>query len=626
MKSEIRTGLAFCHDLLMACIAYLFTLYLRIGDRLWQAPQPALMDGLIVYLAIAALVFAGFGLYRGLWRYASIRDVVQLFKACTLHLILFLLVRELTPFLHEVPRSMAIASWFVLLTLLGAGRLAYRLLREAKMLTLLNLHPQDRVPVLLVGAGNEADIFIRSLAMDSNSAYRVVGIIDDKDSRHGRSLNGVAVLGGLADLSTVCMQLFNTTDQPQKLILTAPPHRFGLEATRKLLAQATELGLALASLPALTEFQTPNTSRAISTKPIALEDLLGRPQIALSVAPLVQLFQNRRVLVTGAGGSIGAEIVKQLAALGPQQIILLELSEYNLYRISQSLQQDYPHIKTQAILADVRNEVRMAHIFAEHQPELVLHAAALKHVPIAEQNPHEAVSINVLGTRIIADAAIKAGCIAMVLISTDKAVNPSNIMGASKRLAESYCQSCDAESPSTRLLTVRFGNVLGASGSVVPLFQQQIAEGGPVTVTHPDMTRYFMSLAEAVTLVLQTTAHALAKPNQRGRVYVLDMGEPIKITDLAQQMIRLAGLRPQEDIPIIFTGLRPGEKLHEELFNQNEVLEASGVRGVLLARAQPIDAAQLQTLMDEAIKAAQSWQSDATLRQSLKNAVPEFAP
>jgi FlaA1/EpsC-like NDP-sugar epimerase len=365
---------------------------------------------------------------------------------------------------------------------------------------------------------------------------------------------------------------------------------------------------------------------------VAIEDLLDRPQRPLDREAMARLVHGRRVLVTGAGGTIGSELARQIAALGPAELVLADNSEYALYEIDLELSEAAPDVPRVSLIADIRDRDRMLALFARHRPELVFHAAALKHVPIVEANPAEGVLTNAVGTRHVADAARAHGALAMVLISTDKAVNPTSVMGATKRLAEMYCQALDlrarADGAGTRFVTVRFGNVLGSTGSVVPLFRRQLERGGPLTVTHPDMRRYFMTVREAVGLVLAATVlrvrdEGLPEAARQGGIFVLDMGEPVKIVDLARRMIRLAGLRPEIDVAIRYTGLRPGEKLYEELFHGRETLVEAGAPGLLMAAPRTADLALVARAMDEAGAASRAGREGAAL-SVLAALVPEF--
>ncbi|HEU0118481.1 MAG TPA: SDR family NAD(P)-dependent oxidoreductase, partial [Alphaproteobacteria bacterium] len=449
--------------------------------------------------------------------------------------------------------------------------------------------------------------------------------LGENDKRVGRTIHNVPVLGTIGDLPEVVEQLRDSGNGPSRLILTRGIARFNGSYVAQLLEQSTALGLSLSRIPALTDLRNDvSTAFVMHDKPLALEDLLGRPEIKLNRHDIRALVKGKRVLVTGAGGTIGAELVRQIAALEPQHLTLIEFSEFNLYKIEMEVRESLPYQSTRALIADVRDATRIEQIFHEEKPELVFHAAAIKHVPIAEENVREAILTNVHGTRVVADCATRANVAAMVLISTDKAVYPSSVMGATKRAAEMYCQALDLATSNTRFITVRFGNVLGSTGSVVPRFQEQLAKGGPLTVTHPDITRYFMTVHEAVELVLQASSLGVKPGDQRGKVLVLDMGQPVKIADLARQIIRLAGLKPDEDIQITYTGLRPGEKLHEELFAEAEELMPSAADGVQIAKSYTVDLGQLQKTLSDFAAQLQGGASDGTALEKLSTLVPEF--
>ncbi|MFQ5775092.1 MAG: UDP-N-acetylglucosamine 4,6-dehydratase family protein, partial [Kiloniellaceae bacterium] len=414
---------------------------------------------------------------------------------------------------------------------------------------------------------------------------------------------------------------------PQRLILTKRPTRADLEL---ILDVADGAGMTIARLPRLTELRSGEDQR-IELRPVAIEDLLGRTQTKLDRAAMLRLIEGRRVLVTGAGGSIGAELVRQVAGFRPAHLALLDNSEYQLYEIGLELDETHGALSRSMMLADVRDRARLDQIMAAEAPDLVFHAAALKHVPMLEANALEGVLTNVIGTRNTAEACRKAGVAAMVLISTDKAINPSSVMGATKRLAESYCQALDIAErrrgqSGTRFVTVRFGNVLGSTGSVVPLFHRQLAAGGPLTVTHPDMRRYFMTVREAVELVLQASALGVEGPaEEAGKIYVLEMGEPVKIMDLARHMIRLSGLRPDKDVKIVVTGPRPGEKLHEELFHEAEPLLPARHPGLRLASPRTVNQELLGRSLDELAALAAKGRSAEALAM-IRRLVPEYHP
>jgi O-antigen biosynthesis protein WbqV len=431
----------------------------------------------------------------------------------------------------------------------------------------------------------------------------------------------------------VLARLASRGQRPQRLIMTDATGKRNDAANQEMLRVAEKHGLTAACLPRLTDFRDRPKAGEIDLQPIALEDLLGRPQTPLDRPAISSLIAGRRILITGAGGTIGSELTRQIAALGPTELTLVDFSEFNLYSIDLELREAHPQLPCRSVLCNIRDRERTMQLFSAHRPEIVFHAAALKHVPMVELNQGEGVLTNVLGTRNVADAASRYGALAMVQVSTDKAVNPTNVMGASKRLAEFYCQALDLAiepereqaQPSSRFMTVRFGNVLGSSGSVVPLFQRQLARGGPLTVTHPDIKRYFMTVREAVELVLQASAHGLRHPEERGQIFVLDMGEAIKIVDVARQMIRLAGLRPDEDVRIAFTGLRPGEKLYKELFDRDERRLPAVVDGALVAVSQPINLEILRRVFDELL-AASLRDDDLALQHLIQHKIPGYQP
>lgn len=625
-----RAHVALIHDIVMAGVAFVAAVALRLGiDVLEQAPRVVLL-GAPIFMSIAALVFTSTGLYRGIWRYASLDDILAITRAATLTVLLTLTLLFLSTRGDALPRSSLIIAWAALIILLAAPRVIYRVLKDGHVSHLLRRTDlSKRVPVLLIGAGDEADLFIRAMARNAAAPYRVVGIVDEKTARVGLSIRGVPVLGALASMETIVAQLRANGQGPQRMILSRD--MLDAQRLRELLELADSMAVPLARLPKLTDFQSEGDG-PIEIRPIALEDLLGRPQNPLDREAMAALIKGRRVLITGAGGSIGSELALQLAGLEPATLTLIDSSEFALYQIDMLISERLPELPRAALLADVRDKVRLTAIFKEKAPELVFHAAAYKHVPMVEANPEEGVLTNVLGTRNVAECARAVDALAMVMISTDKAVNPVNVMGATKRLAESWCQSLDlaeqkrrqATGSGMRFITVRFGNVLGSTGSVVPLFQRQLARGGPLTVTHPDMTRYFMTIREAVELVLQASALGVSDPSASGKIYVLDMGQPVKIMDLARQMIRLAGLRPEIDVKIAITGLRPGERLHEELFHDAEsVLAETSLNGVLLAAPRVTDGAVLARALDELEAAASHRRVGDTLRL-LDQLVPEF--
>lgn len=600
-----RARIAFLHDVVMAAVAFLISLYLRLGDDILDYPSDELFLWTSLFTAVAAAVFASMRLYRGIWRYASLADMVAITKAVAVASLIFLPLMFLLTRLQGLPRSVVIINGFVLIGALGGPRILYRIFKDRSVDAVLSRDGHRRVPVLLVGAGDGAELFIRATRQRPAAGYGVVGIIDDKGGRIGRNIHGVDVMGGLDEIGPIVERLSRRGRQPERIVITT--EALPGSTIAKLLDFADAHGMSLSRLPKITDFRR-STGDELTVQPIAIEDLLGRPQAVLDRDGMRALIAGKRVLVTGAGGTIGSELVRQIADFEPAHLTLLDYGEYNLYTIDLEIGERWPALSRNAVLCDVRDGARVMATMTRDAPDLVFHAAALKHVPVVETHPHEGILTNVVGTRNVADAGRAVGVRAVVLISTDKAVNPTSIMGSTKRVAESYCQALDISEMTrggqTRFFTVRFGNVLGSTGSVVPLFQRQLAAGGPLTVTHPDVTRYFMTTREAVELVLQATALGLADDGDHGKIFVLDMGEPVRIADLAKQMIRLSGLQPGVDVKIEFVGLRPGEKLHEELFHAAEQTVPTVRSGILLAAPRAVDAAFLARAIEELADAA----------------------
>jgi O-antigen biosynthesis protein WbqV len=574
----------------------------------------------------AALLLGGlpFRLSTQYWRFSGIDDLLSVTGGAVFGAALFSVA------LHEarlaVPSpAFPVIQAFSLVALLGAPRVAYRLYQEGRR---FRSGGTERSRVLLLGAGEGADLFLRALKQERTAPFRVVGLIPLSARQVGRRIHGTPILGGLESLGATLERLRADQKLPATLVVTED---LDGDALSRVLDLAEREGVQVRRAPRPTALlHTDGAKRGmplLDLKPVAIEDLLNRPQVALDREGMARLIQGRRVLVTGAGGTIGSELARQVAALGPEELVLIDNGEYALWQIDLELAETHPLVVRRAVMADIRDAGRLRAICEQLRPTLVFHAAALKHVPMVEDNPLEGLRTNAVGTRNVADAARAAGAEAMVLISTDKAVNPTSVMGASKRLAEMYCQGLDAAGMGRggmRCVTVRFGNVLGSTGSVVPLFQRQLARGGPLTVTHPDMQRYFMTVREAVGLVLQASvAGTTAEQDWRGGIFVLDMGPPVKIVDLARQIIRLAGYRPEIDVEIRFSGLRPGEKLYEELFHGREPPTPTGWPGLLMASPRFADPAIIGRAIDEMDAACRQDHPRAALGL-LGRLVPEF--
>jgi FlaA1/EpsC-like NDP-sugar epimerase len=596
--STLRNKRLFVVDLSLSAFALVLAAILRLGPQeiLTKPLLLHLLGGFtLVFVLICAITFPAAGIYKRKWKYASIVDYIVLFQAILIASLILTTCVFLSSGLTIIPNAIIAIEIMTLTSLLAAVRLAFRqedlrTLIPSTRRTLADLG--SRVPVLLVGTGQEADHYLRALQRDTTSTYSPVGFIDNTDTDVGSILRGVPVLGTVDSFESVVADLTTRGQKPRHLIFTAPPSVFEASAAERLVELADHMGMAVSRLSPATELRNTRSDNGFELRPIELTDLLERPQAALDIAALQRFIRDRRVLVTGAGGSIGSELTRQVAALAPAHLVILDSSEFNLYSVDLDLAEGYGGVPRSAHLCDVRDPNRLDEIFARYKPELVFHAAALKHVPMVELNPCEGVLTNVCGTMNVAEAVKRWGALGMVQISTDKVVNSPNVMGATKRLAELFCQSLDLDGAqnqgSPRFVTVRFGNVLGSSGSLIPLFKRQLARGGPLTVTHQDMKRYFMTIREAVELTLQASAYAVEKKLGNGEIFVLDMGEPIKIVDIARRMIRLAGFEPDREVKIEIVGTRPGEKLFEELFDESEKRVSPPVPGVFGAVPNPV--------------------------------------
>ena len=600
-----RALLAFIHDLAATAVMWLAAYWIRFNFDIPPEFLETSFKALAWVLPLYAAIYLKFGLYRGIWRYASMGDLRRLLIAVTLGAtatagVVYMIQAP------GIPRSILLLHPILLLLAMGGNRFLYRAWKDGHLF-LRSLH--DGQPVLVLGAGDAAAMLLKDLSR--NSAWRVVGLLDDDAAKHGRRLADVPILGPLAAVA----------DQAGRLgaahAIIAMPSSSAAQR-RRAAELAGAAGLDVLTVPAMADVLSGKVSVS-QVRKVELEDLLGRDPIQLDDEGLHRLLTGRRVLVTGAGGSIGSELCRQIAHYAPAQLAFFEQSEFALYRIEQEFSASFPEVGIACVVGDVKDEATLAAAFATHRPEVVFHAAAYKHVPLMEnENAWQAVRNNVLGTWRVARTAMAASVGKFVMVSTDKAVNPTNVMGASKRLAEMVCQTLQAENRDTHFVTVRFGNVLGSSGSVIPRFREQIARGGPVTVTHPDIIRYFMLIPEAAQLVLQA-----GLMGQGGEIFVLDMGEPVKIVDLARDMIRLSGYT-EEDIRIVFTGLRPGEKLFEELLADGEHTLPTPHPKLRIARAQaalsPDELAELRGWLGGAP------QDEQAVKRRLAQLVPEYRP
>jgi len=612
-KYGIRSVIAFTHDLVAVASAWLFAFLFYFDFRISDVPFVFLSEILFWILPVQAVFFLWFGLYRGLWRYASLPDLKRITVTVVLSAIFVTGIFWQQSLLGVVPYSVNVLAPILLLMIMGGSRLIYRAWKERRLYSLENYEGKL---VLILGAGNTALNLVKDLASSRN--WHVVGMLDDNPRKLGTRLHGIRVLGTIDDLPHWVHQL-----NVGHVIIAMPAlsHRMH----RHILEMCTEIGVKAMIVPSYQDLISGKTTVS-QIREIQLDDLLGREPVVLDDEGLHGLLTGKTILVTGAGGSIGAELCRQIIAFQPAHLVLFELNEYALYCIQEEFQTDFPDTVMSFVIGDIKDEARVEQIFAQTHPSVIFHAAAYKHVPLMEhENAWQAVLNNVMGTYILADSAIRHNVEKFVLVSTDKAVNPVNTMGASKRLAEMVCQAMQQSELNlknhTCFVMVRFGNVLGSAGSVIPKFRKQIAKGGPITVTHPEMTRYFMSIPEAAQLVLQ--AGLMGGLKGGGEIFVMDMGDPVKITELASDLIRLSGLG-EDDIRIVFTGLRPGEKLHEELLSANENTIPTAHTKLSIAQAPEVNEEWLSALISrfEKIKTL----DDSEARKELARWVPEYSP
>jgi len=609
LHSNPRAIIAMGYDLTIAALVWTFTFALRWNFELTHATTMVLLQTLPAALIVQFGCFVYFGLYRGIWRYASVHDLKLIVWAVGTSALIIPIIMLLWRNGLGVPRALYLLNPLLLILFMSSGRLLFRWYKE-------NLHSNVAVethPVLILGAGNAALQLIDELKR--SPSWFIVGLLDDNRNKLGRQIGGKRVLG--------------TWDQLEKIAHDSNCHHAilavgrGDHALRKRAFSICERAkVKLMVIPGVHELMSGKV-QVSQIRHVEVDDLLGRDPVQLDTSGLRHMLAGRSVLVTGAGGSIGSELCHQIAQFKPRTLLLCELSEFALYRVTESLRGQFPDLETVALVGDVKDEARLTEIFSRYHPEVVYHAAAYKHVPILEvNNAWQAVRNNAQGTHVLARVASRFDVHKCIYVSTDKAVNPTNVLGASKRVAEMLCQTLDAAGGTTRFVTVRFGNVLGSSGSVVPLFQRQLAAGGPITVTHPDVERYFMTIREAVELVLQASVLA-GVGEERGGILVLEMGEPVRIQDLARRMIRLAGKRPDVDVQIAFSGLRPGEKLFEELFHPLENYQSTAHAKIFLAQPRSMAWPLLTTLLRQAELAVKDG-DETLLRRVLDQLLPEF--
>lgn len=596
---------ALLHDLLMIPVAWLGALWLRFN--LDTIPAVYLDQALRVLPAIVVVqgaTFLYFGLYRGVWRFASIPDLVRILQAVVVGVSLCAVAAFLMTRMTYIPRASFPLFAGLLVVLLSGPRLAYRWFRDRRPYRTASKN------ALIVGAGRAGEMLARALLHDPASEYQPVGFIDDDPDKKGRDIHGIRVVGHCERMPEAAART------GADVVIIAIPSANAAQM-RRIVGLCERSALPMRTIPHTADLVSGRAAPS-ELRSITIEDLLNRQPVQPDWPTIRDELTGRTILVTGGGGSIGSELCRQIARLDPARLIVVDVSEFNLHRIEIELRDAHPELSMSLVLADVCDAVAVDRIFEHHRPDVVFHAAAYKQVPMLENHLREAVRVNALGTQTVARAAAAHAVACFVLVSSDKAVNPVNAMGASKRLAEMVCRAVDDTSSSTRFVAVRFGNVLDSAGSVVPLFREQIASGGPVTVTHRDMERYFMTIPEASQLIM--TSATLGKG---GEVFVLDMGEPVRILYLAEQMIRLSGKVPGKDVAIEFIGSRPGEKLSEELFRSNETLGPTRHGKIFLARSRPVEPDAFTPQLARLRDACDTFDESA-LRRILAELVPEY--
>ena len=627
LKLTPRQILIVLHDLIATAAAIVLTFFMRFEGAALDERLRGLEKFLPFFLGYAALVYFIIGLHRNKWRFTSVPDLYNLFRASTALAVSLLAVDYvlLAPNIYGTfffGKITILLYWFLQMFFLGGLRVAYRYLHYKR--TLQRVRIADAIPVLVLGRAADAEVLLRSIESGAVKKIWPVGVLSPSGADRGQSIRGIPVLGDIDDLERVVSDLEARGNRVTRLVLA--PSALAPEARPEaILMRARRLGLTMSQMPSLE-----SGGPAVQLAPVAVEDLLLRPSVRIDYQRLEEFVSGKAIVVTGGGGSIGSEICDRIVTFGASRLLVIEHSEPALHAVLESLKGAHAEADISGRIADVRDRQRIMSLVSQFKPDIVFHAAALKHVPLLEKDWDEGIKTNVFGSINVADAAAAAGASAMVMISTDKAIEPVSVLGATKRLAEMYCQALDDESSrhgggrqTMRLISVRFGNVLASNGSVVPKFKAQIEAGGPVTVTHPDMVRYFMTIREACDLVITAASHALDRVNGDVSVYVLNMGQPVKIVDLAERIIRLSGLEPGRDIKIEFTGIRPGERLHEILFAREEETADIGIPGIVAAKpVRPsLDAirAWVATLEQGLARGER-----AAIYNVLRDAVPEF--
>lgn len=608
--SNPRVIMALFYDMIMAYLCFWAALYLRFDTlNIPLTENLAFNRFFFISMFIHAASFILNGLYKGVWRFSSMHDLIRVVKASATAIVISLVICFYMTRLENVPRSMFLIQFLLLVIGLGGGRFVYRFLKDQTSLrVVIGGADAEATNVLIVGAGRAGEKLVRDIYVTPALKLNVVGFLDDDKFKKNVLIHNVKVFGDVELIPELVKKL-----KVDKIFIAIPSANS--EDVKRIVSFCKETKAEIKILPKMDQLLSTQVGISL-LRNLNIEDLLGREQVKLDTEHLSEMISNKVVMVTGAGGSIGSELCVQIAKFNPAIIVMCDYCELFMYELEMKFKEEYPHISFYPKIIDVRNAEKVDQTFSEYRPQIVFHAAAYKHVPMMEYNPMEAVETNIKGTKIVGEAALAFGAEKFIMISTDKAVNPTNVMGASKRIAEMVITDLSKKSTTTKFISVRFGNVLGSNGSVIPLFRKQIEDRRDITVTHPDIIRYFMSIPEACQLVLQA-----GSMGEGGEIFVLDMGEPVKIVDLAREMIRLAGMVEGRDINIVFSGLRPGEKLFEELFSDKEAYEFTHHGKIRKALFRPLDNTFHHNL-DILIKLESP--GPDTVVYMIKDLVPEF--
>ena len=604
--------LIFFMDAVLVTAAYCLSYVLRFDGSISASQWITIRETLPYIISFKLICFSLFGLYRGIWRYTSLADIKNVFIAASVSSAIIIAAILYIYHFQNFSRSVFAIDWMLTFMFVGGLRTVVRLIFSYHPLHQWHAGHQENQPMkklLIIGAGDAGEKVLREIQETSWSKYAPVGFLDDDRGKQGKTIHGVPVLETIDRIEKVRVNF----DE----ILIAIPSVRG-EKMRRIVACCEETGKPYRTVPGISELIEGKVSIK-TTRNVHIEDLLNREEVHLDKEKIREYIGNQRILITGAGGSIGSELVRQVCRISPQAVALLEFSENNLFRIEMECKQQFGSVAISGFLVDIKNRESVNNVFRKFSPDVVFHAAAYKHVPMQELNPWEATSNNILGTRNLVDASIKSKVKRFVLVSTDKAVRPVNVMGATKRVAEMFVECMNGDTK-TRFMAVRFGNVLWSSGSAIPLFQKQIDRGGPVTVTHPEINRYFMSISEAAQLILQAGSMGTG-----GEIFILNMGKPMRIVDLARDLIRLNGLEPERDILIEFIGLRPGEKLYEELITVGEGIVETDHEKIMVLHGNSFNRKTLESDIDELLSISRTYDT-ASIKKKLHEIVPEYTP